>query len=338
MTQINPLPPSPTPPAPAQSSDQVAAKTSVNSTGFKDELEAVQEVKKPPELAAGWRVSRKGAEVSTEINDFSFSDFIDIVNPLQHLPLVGDAYRALTGDEIKPVSQVTGDILYAGATGGLSIVNSVLAIGQAAYKDATGESPALSIASAIFGTDKPSPDQAPPVLLADAAPQPVPAPTTPVQSATLSASQPQSSSPSLSQTVSKQPYGGVLDPVSAARAQQLAEVQQDGAARLTSVGNIIYTSPSFTNAARVRAADLAGKSANPQVQVKMAEPSLSIPGSTPLTNQTLGQLMQQSAIDAKKSGGQSNLPPNLVQDMMLMALDKYKGASGLAASELDITP
>lgn len=329
MTQISPVSATVTPPAQVQSLDQFAAKSGDNSTGFKVELEDAQEVRKPPELAAGWRVSRKGAEVNTEINDFSFGDALDIINPLQHLPLIGDAYRAISGDSIRPVSQVTGDILYASVTGGLSIVNSVLAIGQEAYKEATGESPAISIASAIFGGEK-QPEQPQPVLLADTAPQPASAPSVPVQTAALTDTK--------AEPISKQPYGGVLDSGAAVRAQQLAGLQHDGAARLTSVGNIIYSSPSFTSAARVRAADLASKSVNPQVQAELTKPSLSIPGTTPLTNQTLGQLMQQSAIDAKQSGGQSNLPPNLVQDMMLMALDKYKGASGLAASELDITP
>ena len=39
---------------------------------------------------------------------FTFLDFIDMINPLQHIPLVGSAYRELTGDEIDPASRVIG--------------------------------------------------------------------------------------------------------------------------------------------------------------------------------------------------------------------------------------
>lgn len=59
----------------------------------------------------------------------SFGDIlVDIVNPLQHIPVVGQIYRAVTGDEIEPASQVAGGVLFGGPIGGL-----------------------ISLASAIFG-------------------------------------------------------------------------------------------------------------------------------------------------------------------------------------------
>ncbi|MBT5013959.1 MAG: hypothetical protein HON02_05865, partial [Rhodospirillaceae bacterium] len=30
---------------------------------------------------------------------FTFLDFLDIINPLQHIPVVGSLYRDMTGDE-----------------------------------------------------------------------------------------------------------------------------------------------------------------------------------------------------------------------------------------------
>lgn len=54
--------------------------------------------------------------------EFSFYDFLDVINPLQHIPLVNVAYRKLTGDEIKSAPQVLGGALFggpAGAAGGL---------------------------------------------------------------------------------------------------------------------------------------------------------------------------------------------------------------------------
>lgn len=59
----------------------------------------------------------------------SFGDLLtDIVNPLQHIPVVGHLYRAVSGDEISPASQIAGGTLFGGPIGGL-----------------------ISLASAIFG-------------------------------------------------------------------------------------------------------------------------------------------------------------------------------------------
>ncbi len=58
--------------------------------------------------------------------EFTFDDFLDIINPLQHLPIVSVIYRALTGDEIKPAMRILGDIGYGGPTGFMSSVAQVL--------------------------------------------------------------------------------------------------------------------------------------------------------------------------------------------------------------------
>lgn len=45
------------------------------------------------------------------------ADFFSIINPLQHLPLVGSLYRDLTGDTIKPGARVLGGMLFGGPVG-----------------------------------------------------------------------------------------------------------------------------------------------------------------------------------------------------------------------------
>ncbi|HEY5237121.1 MAG TPA: hypothetical protein VIJ62_01970 [Rhizomicrobium sp.] len=47
----------------------------------------------------------------------AFDDLLDIVNPLQHIPIVSTIYRAITGDTIHPFEQIAGDTLYGGALG-----------------------------------------------------------------------------------------------------------------------------------------------------------------------------------------------------------------------------
>ncbi len=42
---------------------------------------------------------------------------IDVINPLQHIPVISTIYRNITGDEINPLARVAGDALYGGAIG-----------------------------------------------------------------------------------------------------------------------------------------------------------------------------------------------------------------------------
>src|SRR4051812_32361643 len=51
-----------------------------------------------------------------------FQDILDIINPLQHLPVVGTLYRAITGDTIGKFEKVAGDTLYGGLWGAVSSV------------------------------------------------------------------------------------------------------------------------------------------------------------------------------------------------------------------------
>jgi len=57
---------------------------------------------------------------------YDFNDVIDVVNPLHHLPVIGMLYREMTGDEIKPASQIIGGGLFGGPLGALTgTVNAV---------------------------------------------------------------------------------------------------------------------------------------------------------------------------------------------------------------------
>ncbi|WP_298380643.1 hypothetical protein [Azospirillum sp.] len=71
-------------------------------------------------------ISRDSEPVEIE-GDMSFGDFLGVINPLQHLPIIGTLYRSLTGDTIQPAARVMGGILYGGVIGGLaSITNAVI--------------------------------------------------------------------------------------------------------------------------------------------------------------------------------------------------------------------
>ncbi|MBN2751907.1 MAG: hypothetical protein JXQ84_04290 [Rhodospirillaceae bacterium] len=47
----------------------------------------------------------------------SFWDVLDVINPLQHIPVVNSIYRELTGDEIKPAMKLIGGTLFGGVIG-----------------------------------------------------------------------------------------------------------------------------------------------------------------------------------------------------------------------------
>jgi|GEM_PF-3129311 len=84
---------------------------------------------------------------SQEKDSFGFADILDMINPLQHVPVMNIAYRHITGDEIKPVAQVIGDTIFGGALGG------VLSLANVIVKDQTG-SDIPTTALSFFGLGK----------------------------------------------------------------------------------------------------------------------------------------------------------------------------------------
>lgn len=80
-------------------------------------------------------------------DEFSFDDFIDIINPLQHLPVLGMLYRELTGDTIKPAAQIVGGGLFGGPIGAVSgTVNAVV-------QESTGKDIAGNVLTLVTGGD-----------------------------------------------------------------------------------------------------------------------------------------------------------------------------------------
>lgn len=98
--------------------------------------------------------------------DFSFSDFLDMINPLEHIPVVSSIYREITGETINPVSRVVGNIIYGGPMG---IASGVLAAAggaaEATFEQSTGKDSIGNVIAALFGPDEKT---APQTQLADA--------------------------------------------------------------------------------------------------------------------------------------------------------------------------
>ena len=65
--------------------------------------------------------------------DFSFHNLLDIINPLEHLPIIGTLYRAITHTHIGIPERIAGDALYGGLWGAVS------GVADAAFEAVTGK-------------------------------------------------------------------------------------------------------------------------------------------------------------------------------------------------------
>lgn len=398
-----------------------AAETSLAST-FAEQLQVVQSLDKSQAVAktgsetqtadasstqSTWRVDRSAAENVGEVQDFTFDDFIDIINPLQHIPILSTVYREMTGDEIKPAARIAGDVAFGALTGSL-VVSTAISVASAAFEASEGEEPLVKIADALFGMDD-LPETNDPndnIMLASAEKVEEPAAKSETaetqddgniqlasaEAANTSAALPASLSPDENEMApvdvssvtmaeafakGKQPFGGVMDPALLGQSKQVASAGTAATAPVMApakkqaptvrLGHTIYTSPlmnrearlNATQAAKLAAAqnaaakaevenktDLAASGETPSLaeslmqsqslppSASLTSPALmSVPGTEANEDRKLGRLMHQSATTASSG---NTLPPELVHDMMLMALDKYKTAEGLAPSEMTL--
>jgi hypothetical protein len=108
-----------------------------------NDLEFVGDYRQP-QLSARQRAH---GHDGSSAGDLSFGDFLDIINPLQHIPLVSTLYREITGDEISPHARILGDTLFGGPTGFLSSVANVL------YQEITGEDVGETVVAFFSGDE-----------------------------------------------------------------------------------------------------------------------------------------------------------------------------------------
>ncbi len=156
-----------------------------------------------------------GEDTAAGESGLGFGDLLDAINPLQHLPIVGTLYRALTGDTISETARMAGGALYGGPAGLVGALANLMVeketgrdIGGTALAWVTDEPAAGDAGTAVAGADPTLPEtaalpiNAAPVTIAAAmaspaaaqtlAQQPAPAPVPASASAAL---QPDSESP-----------------------------------------------------------------------------------------------------------------------------------------------
>lgn len=119
---------------------------------------AVQKVNFAHTKASSWAPAYAKAPASTpptaatapaEDKPSSFIGFLknlwDVINPLQHIPVVGAIYRHMTGDTISPAARLVGDTIYGGPVGG------GLALADIAYEKVTGKDVGETVIASLTG-------------------------------------------------------------------------------------------------------------------------------------------------------------------------------------------
>lgn len=68
-----------------------------------------------------------------EPNRFGIADIVDMINPLQHIPIVNNVYQSVTGDTIGSIAMIVGGAVFGGPIGALT------SMGFAAYRAAKND-------------------------------------------------------------------------------------------------------------------------------------------------------------------------------------------------------
>lgn len=317
--------------------------------------------------------------------EFSFDDFLDIINPLQHIPVVNVIYRELTGDKINPVSQIAGSTILGGPLGLISGVASAI------FEEETGKGIGETVVAGLFGDDgaPASPHEAPPAaipssptMLADAQG----AGEKPVRVAAAAPHDKGSNTALLAaEPPAKKAFGGVL----ASKADHEAETgdearaaaQQAESDTAEAMQGVAFTAPAQKSHMENGKTfySLAGINRMPVGEVKMplrSEPDVRLkpidrqavarpaPLPAPAAAQLppvkienpekiLGLSDEESQSELASVGaaplspsptmavphGRNPLPPQLIEDMMLMNLQKYQDglkAAPVRGSQLDV--
>lgn len=275
---------------------------------------------------------------------FSFKDLLDIINPLQHIPIVDSIYRYLTGDEPSGGARIVGDAIYGGPIGlGVGVVSTMLTnskgqgLGEQLLADIFGPSDS----SATVGKPKEVADASRAKLLQLAADRAEAAPAQPVDPTRLAATlfhSPPPISPTPSPSTSS---------VSAASSSALPSIAKaaatsDAASSATAAASAKAAAQKYLalNAQFRRLGDAQGRDGgtlhNQPVPLElsggllpMSRPAAPAPApasapARPATAPSTGPASSKAAPAAASPGSAAEaMPTNPIARKMIEALDKY---------------
>jgi hypothetical protein len=325
-------------------------------------------------------LSKRGRGPETTFGDFTFDDFLDIINPLQHIPIVNLIYREATGDKISGTAQIIGSTLLGGPLGMVSgVISAILeqetgkgtaetaialltGIGREDEKggNAPGAAPAAATLVAEAAREAPSEEaqdavavaendeatevaaqeetqiEAPaPALAPVSVAAPAPAPTAVAQAAPQTGGQ----NNGLQETARIEtgerffPLAGVHRLSAAATPRMPVSDAPD--VQLKSF-NLQHVSRPATALAAAQPWPQIQPQTQPQIQPGAVPPQAErIAGITPMiAREQAQQILNLDAAPAANiaailpPASGNPLPPQLIQDMMLMNLQKYQNGGG----------
>jgi hypothetical protein len=256
--------------------------------------------------------------------DFGFDDFLDIINPLQHIPIVNMIYREVTGDKISGVSKVAGSALFFGPLG---IVSAAI---DAAVNQEKGADMGETMIAGLLGRDPPAS----------------------LKNKSLSTPQGDTSGVTMladaTHTNSKQPFGGIMgtDTAHAEIAPETVPVahvptEAEGK-KMFSLAGVAHHVGSPARMPIMTSDDVRfksyGKPSAPNI-VKAAEQNTHLPdvqNIKPISQieypenlpspglSAPGFMPSASAYPPSAATGGNPIPAQLIQDMMMLNMQKYQ--------------
>ena len=174
MSPISELPFFPAPPVPPPGAGYKSAKAGADAAQPQSVATAAVQEEPPAARRQASELTRsQSAELRLKRNrleegpspsgpgspeaELSFGDFIDLINPLHHIPIIGTIYRAITGDEIGGPAKILGGMLFGGPIGFIAAAFDTI------LTQATGRDLGETVVAAFIGSDA-----APAVQVADA--------------------------------------------------------------------------------------------------------------------------------------------------------------------------
>ncbi len=304
--------------------------------------------------------SKKSVGPDVDTVDYTFEDFLDTINPLQQIPVVNMIYRHLSGDKISGVAQVMGSALFWGPTGVITgVIDAIFEqekggdMGETIMASLLGtETPnARNLPSNNPGNNpiKNAPDYSPETMLAEAEDTGSEDDTAPVAIAAAKSHK----------LASKLPFGGVMgneqpatvanDDVpktdaettlapAAAKPVPHAPIQDDGKKLYSLAGVIRHVgSPSHMPVREVPDTRLKAygkmnaQKPDPAALLGLQKPSANMAGAPTLGDDDIlptrlpspGLSAPLDINDLSTPSG-NPIPAQLIQDMMLMNMQKYQ--------------
>jgi hypothetical protein len=246
-----------------------------------------------------------GASHETEAAEGSFWDLLDIVNPLQHLPVVGTIYRRLSGDTISGPARIMGGALFGGPIGMLGGVAETL------FEQTSGADYGTQLVNLVTGAPGTKSGVAQTAMV-DAA----------KAGAASGAPAAAASVPTAVARAAAQATSPTVQPGKAAANDSAALAEN--AAKPAGPSALFHSLQKATKAGPIQAS-------GPVIEIRpRREEAQSAAGPTAAAGATDGM--------AQKAGSPPALPQQLVADMMMGALDKYakmKQSGGPAARIVD---